>query len=86
MSDFGQTKKVWARNEHRCEACLGPIVKGELHHQYKGVWHGEWQNWRMHHECYEKMDFQDFEDGFESGCIPMPEDVRMVVEMRKVVA
>lgn len=84
MSDFGETKSVWARKEHRCEACLGPIIKGELHPQYKGMWSGEWQNWRMHHECLSRMSADDLADGFEAGCLAMPSDVARVIEIRKM--
>lgn len=53
MSDFGGGDSVKARKEHQCIWCLTPIVKDEIHYQFKGLWEGDWQNWRMHSECSE---------------------------------
>ena len=52
MSDCGGGKIVKGNKQHRCEACFAIIPKGEIHHHYSGRWEGEWQNWRMHVECF----------------------------------
>lgn len=51
MSDFGGGFSIKAKKEHSCIWCHTPILKGETHYQFKGVWEGDWQNWRMHSEC-----------------------------------
>lgn len=56
MSDFGGGGSIKARKQHYCEWCSEPIVKGEIHYQFKGIWEGEWQNWRMHTECSDAHD------------------------------
>jgi hypothetical protein len=38
--------------QYRCEWCGGSISVKEKHAHFAGVWDGEWQNWRMHSECY----------------------------------
>lgn len=66
MSDFGETTKVVGRKDYRCEWCGENIPKGEAHRHYGGMWEGNWQNWRMHEECYlagTKSD--DMQDGWE---------------------
>ena len=64
VSDFGAGKWVIGTKEHRCEWCGQSIHKGEKHYQYKGVWDGEWQNWRMHEECHDDYDRNYDPDGF----------------------
>jgi len=65
MSDFGETKYPTAAKEHRCEWCGEPIVVGENHAHFAGKWDGEFQNWRMHRECYSSAsDNHELEDGF----------------------
>lgn len=51
MSDFGGGDFVKANKVHRCTWCQTMIQKGETHFQFKGMWEGDWQNWRMHSEC-----------------------------------
>lgn len=53
MTDFGDT--VWrkAAKVHRCQWCGQDIGKGDKHAYFAGKWDGEWQNWRMHSECYD---------------------------------
>lgn len=72
MSDFGRHIHPTARKDHRCEWCGETIPKGENHTQYRGMWEGEWQNWRMHDECYDACDARDFEDGFTPYCGERP--------------
>mgnify|MGYP001561660507 CR=1 FL=1 len=65
MTDFGETINPTARKDHKCEWCGGKIAKGEVHCQFKGKWQGEFQNWRMHDECYENAEDSDsLQDGF----------------------
>lgn len=42
-----------ARKEHRCEWCTEPIIVGEKHEHYTGVYDGDFQSTRMHFECLE---------------------------------
>jgi hypothetical protein len=67
MSDFGNTAKHKARKEHRCEWCGEVILKDTMFWQFTGRWEGEFQNWRMHEECYAASTKDRFtmEDGFE---------------------
>jgi hypothetical protein len=51
MSDFGEGLTVKANKRHQCIWCYEPIVVGEYHHRYKGMWEGDWQDWRMHLDC-----------------------------------
>ncbi len=53
LVNFGGGKWVKATKDHTCDGCLGPIAKGESHYNYRGMYDGEWQNWRMHEECFE---------------------------------
>lgn len=68
MSDFGEV--VWKRagKPHQCEWCGESILKGEEHGHFTGQWEGEWQNWRMHKECYEAYLRDDDALGF--GFVP----------------
>lgn len=77
--DFGDTIFPIARKEHRCEYCYGPIPKGEKHSQFKGKWGGEWQNWRMHQECYDVYLGDDPIDGFCPGDGEIPERVKSLL-------
>ena len=56
MTDFGELKHPVAAKDHRCGWCGQAIAKGEKHAHYVGKWEGEFQNWRMHAECYEAFD------------------------------
>jgi hypothetical protein len=80
VSDFGELENIKGSKEHRCEYCYGPIPKGEIHKQFKGKWHGEWQNWRMHEECSTSyQDYDDYDDGFMPGEGVMPERVKALL-------
>jgi hypothetical protein len=72
--DFGEGRHIKGRTDHRCEACFGTIPKGVEHYHFKGQYGGDWQNWRMHEECFEKYD-ADGENEFFPGDSPMPEGV-----------
>ena len=80
MSDFGEGKYVKARWRHRCVACWWPIEKGELHYNYRGMYGGEWQNWRMHVECEEDWEINGCEE-FTPGDFEPPE--RLVIARRE---
>ena len=80
MSDFGEGKWIIGRKRHRCEYCYGPIPKGEKHYNYRGMYDGEWQNWRMHEECQEDYyDCGDY-DGFTPGGAEIPDRVRAILQ------
>lgn len=64
MTDFGDTTHPVAAKEHRCEWCGETILKGERHAHYVGKWDGEFQNWRMHGECYEDSEQCEINEGF----------------------
>ena len=53
MSDFSNHTQPVARKDHRCEYCGEMILKDEKHMKFSGVYEGEFQNWRMHTECYD---------------------------------
>ena len=63
MTDFGETRWPEAGKEHRCEWCGETILCLEKHAHYVGKWDGEFQNWRMHRECYDDAS-DELEDGF----------------------
>jgi hypothetical protein len=65
MSDFGEMKTVTGKKDYRCEWCGETIPTGERHEHYVGKWEGEFQNWRMHVECYGAATLSDdLQDGF----------------------
>jgi hypothetical protein len=80
LSDFGNVFHRTGRKEHCCEYCYGPIPKAEKHVQYKGMYDGDWQNWRMHNECFEAYD-DSGQDCFCPGEADMPDRVRQLVEV-----
>lgn len=68
MSDFGDLTHPVARHAHVCEWCEREIRSGERHVRYGGMWQGEWQNWRMHEDCYDDYSNGDpFGDEFMRG-------------------
>lgn len=68
MSDFGDLTHPVARRSHLCEWCERTIEKGQRHCQYRGKWQGEWQNWRMHEDCYtDYWDGDSYDTGFMRG-------------------
>jgi hypothetical protein len=80
MSNFGETFSPVARKQHRCEWCLGPIPEGEKHKQFRGMWDSEWQNWRMHNECYDEQqeEARHGECEFTPGCGEIPERLKQL--------
>ena len=65
MTDFGETIWPTAAKAHRCEWCGETIPKGEKHAHFAGKWDGEFQDWRMHSECYTEGDAnQEIQEGF----------------------
>jgi hypothetical protein len=65
MTDFGDTIWPVARKDHRCVWCGESIQKGNKHAHFSGKWDGEFQDWRMHRECYEDADISDeLHEGF----------------------
>ncbi len=65
MSDFGDVTWPKGRKDYRCEWCGQSIPAGEQHAHFAGQWEGEWQDWRMHRECYESAQHADVgTDGF----------------------
>lgn len=77
MSDFGETTHKAGRKDHCCHICYGVIPKGEVHYHFKGMWDGDWQDWRAHDECY---DDTDTEEGFCPGDAPMPDRIRALYD------
>ena len=67
MSDFTNFTHPKAAKDYRCEWCGESIPKGEVHAHFVGVWEGEWQNWRMHDECY---DYSTSTDECQDGFMP----------------
>ena len=78
-NSFGEPRAVVARKPHRCEWCYEPILKGESHQQFKGMWEGDWQNWRMHQECFDAYEPDD-DGGFMSGEGTRPPKVTIRLE------
>lgn len=82
MSDFGKSFRPIGRKGYRCEYCYGPIPQGERHHHYQGVYDGEWQNWRMHDECWDAYQTDARYDGnyeFTPGDSEVPERVKVLL-------
>jgi len=85
MSNFGEGRWMAGRKDHRCEYCYGPIPKGEEHFYYRGMYDGEWQNWRMHRECYEGYEIDAQYSGdweFMPGEADRPERVKQIAEVK----
>ncbi len=74
MSDFGNGIWVNGRKIHYCGACGARIPKGEEHYSYRGMYGGDWQNWRMHRECEESFS-RDGSGEFMEGDTPVPERI-----------
>lgn len=73
--DFGGGKWVVGRKLHRCTACYALIAKGESHYNYRGMYENEWQNWRMHKECFDAWDADGCEE-FMPGDFPAPDRLK----------
>ena len=63
-TDFYDFRFPTAARPHKCEWCGETILAGEKHPQFVGKWEGEFQNWRMHWECYEATSKDDLSEGF----------------------
>lgn len=73
MSDLNRPKTVQAaRKAHRCEACYGPIPKGEVYTQQTGFWEGSAYRHRYHNECWEVLS-EEGEFEYTPGELPWPE-------------
>lgn len=69
---FNQFKEInRPKKIHRCEWCHQQIVIGESHLQFIGHWEGEFQNWRVHHECKSSMNGSDYYQE-DAGICPGP--------------
>lgn len=60
-----EVKTRKARKNYKCCWCGEEIEKGESHQHCTGHWEGDWQNWRMHTECF-NVNEEEIGDGFES--------------------
>jgi len=81
---FGDTKRPVAAKRHVCVWCSGPIPQGEKHVLYVGEWQGEFQNWRMHEECYQDASDNDYlNEGFMDGDGEMPERVKALAQAER---
>lgn len=77
MSDFGDGHWVVGRKHHRCGGCGAQIPKGERHFHYRGIYGGDWQNWRMHKECHDSHEADGAEE-FIDGDFPVPDRIRVM--------
>ena len=65
MSDFGNEKQVRLRKDKSCAWCGQTMHKGETVYHFKGMWQGDWQDWKMHNECSEAYyDDDSHDEGF----------------------
>lgn len=74
MGDFGEGKWVLARKRHKCAGCGWRIPKGERHYHYNGRYRDEWQDWRLHAECFAVFETFD-EPEFMPGEIDPPQRI-----------
>ena len=49
--EFYNCRDVKGRKAHECCECLGVIAKGDQHEYVKGVWDGEFQDYRTCAAC-----------------------------------
>ena len=54
---------VWDDGRETCIACQQRFTPGP-EGTFAGKWEGEFQDWRMHSECYEAADTDDLNEGF----------------------
>lgn len=80
MTDFGEGKWTFGRKPHRCAACQGPIPQGEKHYHYRGMYEGDWQNWRLHKECHDDWE----RDGCGEISMDAPCPKRLSLELEAV--
>lgn len=52
MSIFNVAAPRVSRKDRQCAWCSQQIPAGERHDHFVGKWEGEFQNWRMHAECF----------------------------------
>ena len=64
MSDFGTNTLRVSRKDRRCEWCGEGIPAEEKHQHYVGKFEGEFQDWRMHVECWDNYQTNCDPDGF----------------------
>jgi hypothetical protein len=67
VSDFGKMTFHAGRKVHKCIWCGETIPVGEKMAHFKGTFLGQFQNWRMHQECYDAVKDDDdiLTEGFE---------------------
>jgi hypothetical protein len=81
---FGDIKRPVAAKHHTCTWCCGPIPQGEKHVLFVGQRQNEFQNWRMHEECYtDAADGDYLTEGFMDGDGEMPERIKAIVAEEK---
>jgi len=85
MSDFGDGKWVVGHKRHRCDACMGPIPAGESHYNYRGMYGGDWQNWRMHKECFDDY-VREQDEEFTMGSFEMPDRIAQMARAERKAA
>jgi len=72
-----------ARKIHKCVWCGEPILIGEQHHKWVGIFEGDFNNWRMHDECWDAADRERSEDYHSDGSFEPHEHKRgMTIEER----
>lgn len=52
MSVFNDPSRVISRKIRQCAWCYQRIPTGDQHIHFVGKWEGEFQDWRMHVECF----------------------------------
>lgn len=52
-----------ARKPHKCEWCAEEIAVGTKHTRATGQYEGDWQDWRMHGECFDAFMRETDHDG-----------------------
>lgn len=63
--------EVVARKEHGCVECNAPILPGECHLRYSGLWDGAWGGGRQHLLCRDACVW--IRDVLEGECIAFGE-------------
>ena len=75
MSDFSSPEYPVASKSYKCVWCVDRISPGVKHLHFKGVWQGDFQDWRMHVEC-EKAHDMSRHDFYHDGEICMDGHLR----------
>lgn len=60
--------EVVARKEYPCVECCAPILKGERHLRWAGLWDGSWSYGRQHLLCRDACVW--IRDALNDECIP----------------